>query len=209
MMGQHGGFPGLAARDRRYWARPEEHVSHDSSPSRPRDPSAAEPPSAASVAALEAELADRDRRLREALARERQATEEIALARQRLERDARKEVERSRRDLVAALLPVLDDLDRAIAAALESGEAESLVTGVDHVRSGFLDRLRRFGVERFDPTGERFDPALHEAVYTVEPSHLHRSGLIVKTLRPGYISDGEVVRAAQVIVAGPEPASRH
>jgi molecular chaperone GrpE len=208
MMGQHGGFPGLAARDRRYWMRPEEHVNQESSQSRPREPAAGEPPAgAARVAALEAELADRDRRLREALARERQATEEIALARQRLERDARKEVERSRRDLVAALLPVLDDLDRAIDAARESREAESLVTGVEHVRSGFLDRLRRLGVERFDPTGQRFDPALHEAVSTVEPSQLHRSGLIVKTLRPGYLSDGEVVRPAQVIVAGPEPAS--
>ncbi len=196
-------------RDRRWWV-PSEYQDQAEGPAQARaeESSRAEAPAADRVAALEAELADRDSRLREALAREREATREVDLARQRLERDARKEIERSRRELVVALLPVLDDLDRAIAAARERGEAESLTTGVEHVRSGFLDRLRAFGVERFDPTGEPFDPTRHEAVYAVAASDLHRSGLIVKTLRPGYVTDGETIRPAQVIVAGPDSRSR-
>ncbi len=194
------GSPGYTTRDRRWWVRPDESSAEDPSGAR-----AEEQQATPIVAALEAELADRDRRLREALTREREARH---LARQRLERDARREIERSRRDLIVALLPVLDDLDRAIAAARERGEAPSLVTGVEHVRSGFLDRLRGFGVERFDPTGQPFDPARHEAVYTVPPSELHRSGLIVKTLLPGYVTDGETIRPAQVIVAGPDSRSR-
>ena len=206
MIGDSRSFPGYPMRDRRRWVRPEQEYQVE----RPVEPRVEQAPQQAPdrVAALEAELIDRDRRLREALGREREARLEVDLSRQRLERDARKEIERSRRDLVAALLPVLDDLDRAIAAARERGEADALVTGVEHVRSGFLDRLRGFGVERFDPTAEPFDPARHEAVYTVEPSGLHRSGLIVKTVRPGYATDGEIIRAAQVIVAGPDSRSQ-
>jgi molecular chaperone GrpE len=208
MIGDSRSFPGYPMRDRRWWVRPEQEYQAE----RPVEPRVEQPPHEAPpsdrAAALEAELVDRDRRLREALTREREARLEVDLARQRLERDARKEIERSRRELVVALLPVLDDLDRAIGAARERGEAEALVTGVEHVRSGFLDRLRGFGVERFDPTGEQFDPSRHEAVYTVEASGLHRSGLIVKTVRPGYATDGETIRAAQVIVAGPDSRSR-
>ena len=200
MIGDHG-KPGYTMRDRRWWVSPDQESSADASGFR------ADEQQETPVVDLEAELADRDRRLREALARERQATLEVDLARQRLERDARREVERSRRDLIVALLPVLDDLDRAIAAARESGEAPSLVTGVEHVRSGFLDRLRGFGVERFDPTGQQFDPGRHEAVYTVPASDVHRMGLIVKTLLPGYATDGETIRPAQVIVAGPDSRS--
>jgi molecular chaperone GrpE len=208
MAGDSRGFPGYPMRDRRWWVSPEQD-NEAAVPGRPgaEEPPRVEVPPTERVAALEAELADRDRRLREALVREREASLEVDLARQRLERDARKEIERSRRELVVALLPVLDDLDRAISAARERGEAEALVTGVEHVRSGFLDRLRGFGVERFDPTGQLFDPARHEAVTTVEPSALHRSGLIVKTLLPGYATDGETIRPAQVIVAGRDSRS--
>lgn len=205
MAGEWGRFPGYTLRDRRWWARPEDgDATADGEAS---SVAAEEERRPTAVEALEAELADRDRRLREALARERQAQLEVDSARQRLERESRKEVERARRELVAALVPVLDDLDRAIAAARESGTAGALLTGVELVRNGFLDRLRSFGVDRFDPTGERFDPTRHEAVSVVAAREPGQGGLIVTTLHPGYAAGNDTIRPAQVIVAGAEPRS--
>lgn len=200
MSGDSGGSPGYTVKDRRWWVHPEDES--------PVSGAEAEETRPTQVAALEAELAERDRRLREALIREREAVLEVDRARQRLERDSRKEVDRSRRDLVLALLPVLDDLDRAIAAARDGANPDALLTGVELVRSGFLDRLRGFGVERFDPTGEPFDPARHEAVSTVVAQRPGGGGLIVKTLRPGYLLGDEAIRPAQVIVTRPDPRSQ-
>ena len=193
MTGHTEGFPGVA--DRRWWVHPDE----------PRQQAAGDEPVAApqpppEAATLDAEHAECDRRLREAQARERQAVLELDRARARLERDARKDIERSRRDLIVQLLPVLDDLDRAIAAAHGESRGSALLTGVELVRSGFLDRLRGMGVERFDATGERFDPSRHEAVSTVEARDSSRDGFIVKTLRPGYSVGREAIRPAQVMV---------
>ena len=154
MTGDSGRFPGYSVRDRRWWAPPDDRAEERqdaepgfAGPVQPTD----------QVTALEAELAERDRHVREAQAREREAIHELDQARARLERDARKEIERARRELVLQLIPVLDDLDRAIAAARGSGQGGALLTGVELVRSGFLGRLRAAGVERFDAEGERFE----------------------------------------------------
>lgn len=198
MMGD-GRFPGHVVRDRRWWAPPEEHIEE---PSQPRDMDAA-----ARLAALEEELADRDQRLRDAQVREREAELEIDRARARLERDARREVERERRELIVALLPVLDDLDRAIAAAKDA--PSSLVTGVELVRSGFVDRLRGFGVERFEPApGDDFDPTRHEAVSIVDAqAGAPGRWLITDAIRPGYVAGNETIRPAQVVVRRAEVRS--
>ena len=198
MMGD-GRFPGPVTRDRRWWAPPEEHLEE---PSQPRQPDAA-----ARLAALEEELADRDHKLREAQVREREAALEVDRARARLERDARREVERERRELIVALLPVLDDLDRAIAAA---GDAPpSLVTGVELVRSGFVDRLRAFGVVRFEPSaGDDFDPNRHEAVSVLDAQGgAPGRWLITESIRPGYVAGNETIRPAQVAVRRAEVRS--
>jgi molecular chaperone GrpE len=198
MMGDSGGFPGYTIKDRRWWAHAD-----DEGRAREAEPEAQKP---TQIAALEAELEERDRRLREALTRERQAVAELDQVRSRLERDARKEIERARRDLVLSLLPVLDDLDRAIAAG-QSGPGDALLVGVELVRSHFLDRLRGLGVDRFDPTGEGFDPTRHEAVSTVPVAEPSRSGRVAATLRPGYAFGDETLRPAQVVVSRVEPRS--
>jgi molecular chaperone GrpE len=201
--GDSGSSPGYSLRDRRWWVSPDEAgTAYDEGPE-----ATPEERAPTHVAKLEAELADRDRRLREALVRERQALLEVDRARARIERDARQEIERSRRDLIVELLPVLDDLDRAIAAGKSAAPGHALATGIELVRSGFLDRLRALGIERFDPTGERFDPAKHEAVSTVVATPPDQGGLITKTLRPGYRAGNEILRPAQVIVTGRERRS--
>jgi molecular chaperone GrpE len=168
--------PGYTVKDRRWWVRDE---SEESSPEESRP---------TVIGKLEEEISDLKRRLRVAIVEQEQA-------RQRLERDARREVELGRRSMVAELLPVLDDLDRALAT--RAGSPDPLVRGVELVRSGFLDRMRSLGVERDDPTGAQFDPARHEAVSLVPGD---RSGLVAATVAPGYRIGTDVIRPARVVV---------
>jgi molecular chaperone GrpE len=182
------GIPGYTVRDRRWWAREEGEEDN-------REAGEAKP---SYVATLEAELADRDRRLADALGRQERALEEQELARQRIEREAQREIARGKRDVIAALLPVLDDLDRAIAAAEEDRGALAFRRGIELVRSGFLDRLRALGVERDLPVpGQPFDPARHEAVSVVRGEI---DGSVATTVSPGYLLDGELLRPARVVV---------
>ena len=181
------GIPGYTVRDRRWWAREEEDTRGEVGEEKP-----------SYVAKLEAELADRDRRLVDALGRQQRALEEQDLARQRIEREAQREIARGKRDVIAALLPVLDDLDRAIAAAEEDRGALAFRRGIELVQSGFLDRLRALGVERDLPVpGQPFDPARHEAVSVVRGEI---DGSVAKTVSPGYLLEGDVLRPARVVV---------
>jgi molecular chaperone GrpE len=186
-MDDRHGIPGYTVRDRRWWARDEnDEQGGEASGEKP-----------SYVAQLEAELADRDRRLSEALLRQRQAVTEQEMARQRVERDARREIARSKKEVLAAILPVLDDLDRARAAAESGGDVGALRRGIELVQSGFLDRLRALGVDRDIPTGQPFDPARHEAV-SVAPGGV--DGSVAETVSPGYLLEGEVLRPARVVV---------
>lgn len=179
-------MPGYTVKDRRWWAREEEDARSES----------ADKPSY--VGQLEADLAESERRLSEALLRQRELVTEQELARQRVEREARREIARSKKQVLAEILPVLDDLDRAIAAADAAGDVGALRRGVELVRSGFLDRLRALGVERDDPTGQPFDPARHDAV-SVAPGEI--DGSVLATISPGYRFGDEILRPARVVVA--------
>lgn len=195
-MDDRHGIPGYTVRDRRWWARDESDERGDAAEAGADKPSY--------VAQLESEIAERDRRLSDALVRLRQAQEEQELARHRIERDARREIARSKRDVIAALLPVLDDLDRALAAADGGRDVDGLRRGVELVRSSFLDRLRALGVERDIPTGQPFDPSRHEAV-SVAPGDV--SGSVNATVSPGYLLEGEVLRPARVVVTRADTGS--
>lgn len=120
----------------------------------------------------------------------------------------RHERERSDRAKYAAeslardLLPVLDDLDRALEhAGDDPGDGgASLAEGVVMVRSAMAEVLGRHGVERIETSDQAFDPAEHEAVATVE-SDRHRSGAVVEEHRAGYRVHDRLLRPAMVVVA--------
>lgn len=95
------------------------------------------------------------------------------------------------------LIPVVDNLERALASAEES---DPLKQGVELVRADLLAALEAAGVATYDPTDEPFDPNLHEALAT-RPHDGASSGTIIETLERGYRLDGQVIRAARVVVA--------
>ena len=117
---------------------------------------------------------------------------------------ARKDVEdaarRGREDTLRELLPVADNLERAIAAGANAREIEGVVEGVRMVHKLFIDSLERIGVSRVPSLGERFDPMVHEAIQQVETDE-HPPGTVVAELMPGYRLGDKLVRAAMVAVA--------
>ena len=100
--------------------------------------------------------------------------------------------------LVKELLPILDDLERALAAAAEHEEAK-LEDGVRLVHRSLEQLLAREGVEEIDTSGP-FDPHVHEAMLA-QPSEEAESGAVIDVLQKGYKVGNRVVRPARVIVA--------
>jgi molecular chaperone GrpE len=106
--------------------------------------------------------------------------------------------------LIKELLPVIDNLERAIEHAGKSEEATSIVEGVTLTLNAFLKVLEKFNVSRIEAKGARFDPNLHEAVYQEENDTVE-SGTVVAEFQKGYVIDGRLVRPSMVSVAkGPE-----
>src|SRR5688572_9964474 len=126
--------------------------------------------------------------------------------RKRVAKEAADATARGRAELARELIPVLDDLERALSLSSDQAgpgrEAEepALVKGVGLVRDQFRATLERAGVEAYDPAGEPFDPAWHEAVSTRSDEGA-KAGTVVETLDKGYRLDGQVLRPARVVVS--------
>jgi len=144
------------------------------------------------VAALRAERdALQDRLLRTAA--------EFDNYRKRIDRERREQSEAAAESILLELLPIVDDLERALQAPA-TGDAEAYRAGVELILRGMLDVLRRRGVTPIDTTDADFDPRVHQAV-SQEPSDAHRPGQIIAEFRRGYMLGDRLLRAAMVKVA--------
>jgi molecular chaperone GrpE len=120
----------------------------------------------------------------------------------------RKRTQRERETLVAfgnerlllALLPVLDNLERAIAQGVSAGSSEALLAGVRMTYDLFLAELKKFGVEQMRAAGLPFDPSVHEAVAQL-PAPGVAEGTVLDEACKGYTLNSRLLRAAQVTVA--------
>jgi len=153
------------------------------------------------VEALEQQIVEKDKQIQEYLSKYRQAAGEFEEARLRLRREISKDVERSRRDILSEFLEVLDNLDRAVDSAHTGASPEALVQGIEMVRRQFHAKLESLGVRKIEVEGQRFDPALHEAISSVPAASPDQDGLVVGTVRSGYRIGDEVLRPAAVAVA--------
>ena len=177
--------------DRRWWA-------NQSDPDREDTRGAGKP---AYVEQLEQQIAEKDKQIQEYLSKYRQASAEFEDARLRLRREISKDVERARRDVLAEILEVVDNLDRAIESARGGASHEALVQGVEMVRRQFLAKLDTFGVKPIDVANQPFDPNVHEAISSVPAESPEQDGLVVGTVRAGYRIGDDVLRPAAVAVA--------
>lgn len=194
----------------------------ESSPDPGRDsPAADETESAAAVDAdLDALLADVRRERDEYLELAQRARADFENYRKRAAREAHDAERRGKAAVARELLPALDNLERALLASGidpdaadasddDAGEPrseevsgrEALARGVALVHRELRSALQRAGVETYDPLGEPFDPTEHEALSVRPGADGVDSGVVVETLEKGYRLDGQVLRAARVVVS--------
>jgi molecular chaperone GrpE len=182
--------------DRRWWANQDQHSGATAAATTSLKPTYVEE--------LEQKLTEKDKQLQDAIARYRQASSEFEDSRLRLRREIAKEIERGRREMLADLLDVVDNLDRAIDAAKTNTAGDqlgALLQGVEMVRRQFLAKLEGFGVTRIASEGQPFDPALHEAVSAVPAATPEQDGRVIGVVRQGYRIGDEILRPASVAVA--------
>ena len=117
--------------------------------------------------------------------------------RKRAARDQQSLVTRAHERLVKELLPVLDDLERALEAA-EAHEEAKLEEGVELVTRSFADVLRKEGLEEIQTDG-KFDPHVHEALLS-QPSEAEE-GSVLEVLQKGYRLGDRVIRPARVVIS--------
>lgn len=152
------------------------------------------------VAILRDQLEQRDQETRTLTVRAHTAETELENAKARIEREAARELEQRKRSILAGMLEVMDDLDRAIAAGRSEAGGSGLLHGVELVRQGFLRRLEQLGVEHDPAAGSAFDPQRHEAVSSVPVADPARRGTVMAVLREGYRIGDSVLRPASVVV---------
>lgn len=133
---------------------------------------------------------------------------EIQNTRRRSEQDVEKAHKYGQEKLISELLPVIDNLERALQAA--TGDDEQVVAlreGVELTLKSFIDCLKKSNVEALDPTGEPFDPQYHQAMSMVE-SDTAEPNSVVAVMQKGYALNGRVLRPAMVMVSkGPADGS--
>jgi molecular chaperone GrpE len=172
-----------------------------------RDPTTTpddDPPAAdeARIAALEAELAtarEEARQNHERWLRERADLENV---KKRAARERTETIRFANEQILKDVLPIVDNLERAVEHARSGGDGQPLVEGVALVLKALLDVLERHGVMRIEAKGAPFDPAHHEAMAHVETEE-HAPNSVVEEHQSGYRLNDRLLRPALVSVAKP------
>lgn len=188
--------PPVRVVDRRWWARGESAAQADESAVR----------KPTYVEELERRLSDSTTQLQQVMTDHRRALDEFEQTRARLRRDTGREIERARRALLADLLEVLDNLDRAVRASRDPATTapgdgvERVARGIELVRDQFLGKLEAFGVTRMPAAGSRFDVQKHEALGTAPVDDPAQDAIVMAVVKEGYAIGDEVLRPASVVV---------
>jgi molecular chaperone GrpE len=124
--------------------------------------------------------------------------------RKRTRREVDDAHKRGKEDLLRELLPVFDNLERAVVHAEQASDAKAVADGVAIVLKQFQDTLGKVGIKRIAAVGGPFDPSLHEAIQQVETND-HPAGTIVAEMQPGYAMGDRLIRPSMVVVAKPRP----
>jgi len=127
-------------------------------------------------------------------------TAEFDNYRRRTDRERREWTEGAYADILADLLPVLDDLDRALKVEASGDQADAYRKGVELIHRRLLDLLRRRGVQPVEAVGQPFDPHRHQAV-VYEPVEGKPDGEIIEEFARGYLMGERLLRPAMVKVA--------
>jgi len=128
------------------------------------------------------------------------ALAEVENIKRRTQREREEYIRYANESLLRDVVPVLDNLDRALEAARGTGEVSGVVGGVELIQRELIKVLERAGVTRYSALGHPFDPTRHEAIARVVSTDAKPGTVIGETL-PGYQLHNRVLRAALVSVA--------
>lgn len=175
----------------------------------PEEPTAAEEAADAAEAAAEAadDILDAELSLEHVQA-ELEAAKDAALraqaealnARRRSEQDVEKARKYALERFAGEILSVVDNLERALAAAGDDEATRPIAEGVDLTLKGLVEVLGKFNIAAHDPTGEPFDPQLHQAM-TMVPNPDMEPNTVMDVMQKGYTLNGRLIRPAMVVVS--------
>jgi len=151
------------------------------------------------VEQLKLEVEEKDKRLREYIAAYKEKSGENDDFRKRLEKDNDVRLDQFKANLFSRLVPILDNLNRAIQTTNSSQDA--LQQGVEMVAKQYARELKNNGVEKIDTQNRKFDPKTDEVVMTEDTTDPEQDNMIVQELEPGYSFKEKLIKAAKVKVA--------
>jgi molecular chaperone GrpE len=154
-----------------------------------------------STSALEDRVADLEAQLKAEHDQNLRTLAEFQNFRRRMEEENRRYAAFANEELVRTFLPILDNFERALAAAEKNQSFEALMGGVALTHRQLLDLLKKTGVEPIETKGKSFDPNFHEAVERVSETE-EPENTIVQELQRGYMMNSRVLRPSLVKVAG-------
>jgi molecular chaperone GrpE len=157
-------------------------------------------PQATEVAKLRQQLEAKEKEANEYHDRYLRQAAELENFKRRMNREKDEAIRFANEALVKDLLPVVDNLERAIAHAKGGGNGRPLVEGVEMVLRGLFDMLAKHGVVQISAVGQPFDPEKHEAMAQVE-STTYQPNTVVEEYHKGYLLRDRLLRPALVSVA--------
>lgn len=104
-------------------------------------------------------------------------------------------------DIILSVLPVVDDMERALAHHKDAKDHKPLQEGLDLILQKIKTILSSKGVQAMEPKGETFDPELHDAITNIPAASEDMKGKVAEVVEKGYLLNGKVIRHAKVVVA--------
>ena len=153
------------------------------------------------VERLKQEAEEKDKKLKDYIAAYKDKTAEDDGFRKRLEKDNDVRLDQFKANLFARLVPILDNLNRALQAANDNRDFDGLNQGVEMVSKQFSRELKNNDVEIIDTQNRKFNPKTDEIFLTEETDDPEMDNMIVQELEPGYIFKDKLIKAAKVKVA--------
>jgi molecular chaperone GrpE len=174
-------------------------VEPDSNQATPESTQQAAASMAAEIANLRQQVATKEEEAKNNYDRFVRQVAELDNFKKRTAREREEAIRFANEALIKDILPILDNLERAVAHAAGGGNGKPLVEGVEMVLKGFLDALGRHGVSQIVAVGQPFDPSRHEAMAQVE-SETHQPNTIIEEHHKGYMLRDRLLRPALVSV---------
>ncbi len=153
------------------------------------------------VERLKQEAEEKDKRLREYIAAYKEKSSEDDEFRKRLEKDNDARLDQFKANLFTRLIPILDNLNRAVQSTISNKDFDSLHQGMEMVTKQFARELKNNEVQKIDTDNRKFNAKTDEVVMTEETTDPERDNTIVEEMEPGYIFKDKLIKAAKVKVA--------